>query len=157
MAMGFACLASLLVDYGARGSLIAGTSLGGFVALLHHLMVGTADVYAPLLAGPDLAHAMLSAHFRRLISPLALEHAAHIQNLFDCRQAFQASPTQRIFPVLAAYDLTMPYRYHHACYAASAIPVMTLNRGHITGSLMFGALRQHLLSCLAPLVNGNPK
>ena len=143
----------LLVNYGARGSMMAGMSLGGFVALLHHLLVGTADVYAPLLAGPDLAHVMLSTHFRRFVAPNALEQAAHIQSLFDCRHAFQASATHRIFPVLAEYDITMPYPYHQACYAASNVAVVTLNRGHLTGALAFGVLRRHLLSCLAPLIH----
>lgn len=143
----------LLVEYGAQGSLLTGTSLGGFIALLHHLQRGTADRYAPLLAGPDLSHIMLDTHFRRFLAPQAQAQAEHLQSRLDYRQAFEASDTRRVFPLLARYDLDVSYDYHEACYAASGVPVVTLQRGHITGAMTFGALRQHLLTCLAPLVH----
>ncbi len=143
----------LLVDRGARGSLVTGTSLGGFLALMHHLTYGTADCYAPLLAGPDLAHTLLSTHFQRFLAPQALAQSAHIQALLDFRQAFHASDTRRILPLLAAYDLDMPYAHHYPCYAARAVPVATITRGHITGSVAFAALRAHLLTCLQPLLH----
>src|SRR5947208_24668 len=65
-----------LLARGARGSLVLGTSLGGFLALLHHLMLGTADGYVPLLAGPDLAHVMLGTHYRHFLAPQALAQAS---------------------------------------------------------------------------------
>ena len=143
----------LLAEHGARGSLITGTSLGGFVALLHHLQLGTAERYVPLLAGPDLAHTMLDTQFRRLLAPQALAQAEHIQSRLDYRHAFEASDTRRVFPLLARYDLNFLYEYHEACYAASGVPVVTLKRGHITGAITFGALRRHLVTCLEPLVH----
>jgi hypothetical protein len=143
----------LLAEHGARGSLLTGTSLGGYITLLHHLLLGTAERYVPLLAGPDLAHVMLATHYRRLLAPQALAQAEHIQSRLDYRQAFEASNTRRVFPLLARYDLDILCDYHEACYAASGVPVVTLPRGHITGAMAFGALRRHLLTCLAPLVH----
>src|SRR4029453_15317400 len=61
-----------LLAHGARGSMVVGTSLGGFLALLHHLMFGTADGYVPLLAGPDIAPVMLSTQYRRFLAAQAL-------------------------------------------------------------------------------------
>jgi len=142
-----------LLARGARGSLVLGTSLGGFLALLHHLMLGTADGYVPLLAGPDLAHVMLGTHYRHFLAPQALAHAAALQELLDLRQAFQASDTRRILPLLARYDLDMLYAHHAACYAANSVPVMTIERGHITGSLAFATLRAHVLACLRALLH----
>ena len=142
----------LLSAKGATGSVMAGTSLGGFVALLHHLRIGTADRYVPLLAGPDLAHVMLTSLLQRFLAPEALAQASHIQSLLDYRSAFQASDTQRVYPLLARYDLDVMFAHHHACYAESGVPVTSIDRAHITGSLAFRALRQHLLACLKPLV-----
>lgn len=142
----------LLVTHGGRGSLVTGSSLGGFVALLHHLTFGTSDGCVPLLAGPDVAHVMLGTPYRRFLAPQALAQAAHIQTLLDFRQAFQRSDTSRVFPLLARYDRTMSYAHHRACYAASRVPVVTLERGHITGCATFSALRTHLASCLRRLV-----
>ncbi|ETX02793.1 MAG: hypothetical protein ETSY1_02275 [Candidatus Entotheonella factor] len=138
-------------DDGSPHCLIAGLSLGGFLSLMHHLHVGTANRYAPLLSGPDIAHTMLATPFGRLLAPEAKAQAEHIQSLLDFRQAFQASDTRHIFPLLARYDLHMPYDHLYPCYLDSQVPVTMLNRGHITGSLSFHALRNHLLSCLEPL------
>jgi hypothetical protein len=149
-------LRDLFVARGARGCLVAGTSLGGFVGLMHHLVYGTADAYVPLLAGPDLAHVMLSTHFQRFLAPQALAHPAHLQALLDFRQAFQASATQRVLPLLARYDLDMLYAHHAACYAASDVPVVTIDRGHITGALAFTALRTHLQRCLHTVTPTSP-
>ncbi len=142
-----------LLARGARGSLVLGTSLGGFLALLHHLMLGTADGYVPLLAGPDLAHVMLGTHYRHFLAPQALTQASALQALLDLRQDFQASDTRRVLPLLARYDLDMLYAHHAACYAANSVPVMTIERGHITGSLAFATLRAHVLACLRALLH----
>lgn len=142
----------MMIDRGAQGSLVAGTSLGGFITLMHHLAYGTADRYVPLLAGPDLAHVMLATHYRRFLAPQALVQPDHIQSLLDFRQAFQTRDTSRILPLLARYDLDMPYAHYYPSYDAKGVPVVTIKRGHITGSLAFAALRTHILTCLRPLV-----
>jgi hypothetical protein len=116
-------------------------------------MLGTADGYVPLLAGPDLAHVMLGTHYRHFLAPQALAHTTALQELLDLRQDFQASDTRRILPLLARYDLDMLYAHHAACYAAKSVPVTTIERGHITGSLAFAALRAHVLACLQELLH----
>ncbi|HSX80821.1 MAG TPA: hypothetical protein VLQ80_19905 [Candidatus Saccharimonadia bacterium] len=141
-----------LLGRGARGSMVVGTSLGGFLALVHHLMFGTADGYVPLLAGPDLAHVMLDTHYRHFLASQALAHPTMLQTLLDWRQAFKASDPRRVLPLLARYDRDMLYAHHAACYAASGIPVVTIARGHITGSLAFAALRAHVLACIQALL-----
>ena len=139
----------LMLGAGARGCLVAGSSLGGFLSIMHHLIYGTADSYTPLLAGPDLAHTMLHTHYRRFLARQALEHPQRLKAQLDFRHAFQRSDTRRVFPLLARYDLDMPYAHHAACFAASRVPVVTIERGHITGLFAFSALRTHLLAHLA--------
>lgn len=133
---------------GARASLLVGTSLGGFLTLLHALTYGTAQAYVPLLAGPDLAHVMLATHYRRYLAPAALEHPERLAARLDFRAAFQASQPRNVFPLLARYDLAMLYAHHRACYAACQVPVVTIERGHLTGALAFSALRSHVRHCL---------
>lgn len=133
---------------GARGSLVVGLSLGGFLSLLHQMQYGTATGYVPLLAGPDLAHVLLATHWRRLLAPLARAQPERLQALLDWHPCFQGREAWRVRPLLAAYDVTMPYAYHAACYAAQGIPVATLARGHLTGSVAFAALRAHVHACL---------
>ncbi|HWE15685.1 MAG TPA: hypothetical protein VG758_00670 [Hyphomicrobiaceae bacterium] len=134
---------------GAQGTLVAGISFGGFVTLLHHLSHGTATRYAPLMAGPDFAHAFLSTPCGGLLSPQARAHPADLQARLDFRQAFRASDTRRILPLLGRYDLWMPCAHQLAEYAASGVPVTLIDRGHMTSSWAFAKLRAHLRSCLA--------
>lgn len=142
----------LFQEAGADQCLISGISLGGFLALAHHLLMGTADRYAPLLAGPDLAHVMLETPFRRLLAPEARAQAETLRGHLDFRSAFQDRETRHIFPLLARCDLDMPYAHLYPCYAASQVPVVTISRGHITGICALATLRKHLLSCLEPLI-----
>jgi hypothetical protein len=130
---------------GAQGCVVAGISLGGFVSLLHHLNYGTANCYVPLLAGPDLAYSLLSSPFHRFLAPQARAQPAHVLAGLDYREAFRASDTARIFPLLARHDLCMPYAHYQAAYAASGVEVATIQRGHMTSAVAFAALRAHLL------------
>ncbi|MBM3222223.1 MAG: hypothetical protein FJZ47_00240 [Candidatus Tectomicrobia bacterium] len=140
-----------LLAHGAQGSMLVGTSLGGFLALVHHCLFGSADCYVPLLAGPDLAYSMLSTHLRHFLAAPALAHAASITALLDWRAAFHASDTRRVVPLLARYDLHMPYAHYAACYAACGVPVVSMTRGHITGTLAFATLRTHVRTCIQTL------
>lgn len=136
------------IERGAQGSVVAGISLGGFVALLHHLTYGTASRYAPLLAGPDLAHTLLSTPCSGFLAPEAAAQPDQLRARLDFRQDFQTNDAQRVRPLLARHDLWMPFLHHQAAYAAKGVPVATIDRGHMTGSWAFAALRAHLLSVL---------
>jgi hypothetical protein len=139
------------VERGARGSIVAGISLGGFLTLLHHLTYGTASRYVPLMAGPDMAHALLSTPCRGLLAPQALARPEHLRACLDFRGAFEASDTQRVVPLLAGHDLWMPYAYHQAAYAAKGLPVAVISRGHMTGAWAFAGMRAHLQSVVRTL------
>lgn len=138
-----------LLAQGATGSLVTGTSLGGFLSLIHHLFLGTASAYVPLLAGPDIAHVLLHSHFRYFVAPQALVCPEQFRSLLDFRQEFLTSHnTQRVFPLLARHDFTMQYDHHAACYRSAGVPVVTIERGHITGALAFAMLRAHVRGIL---------
>lgn len=136
---------------GAQGCLVAGISFGGFLTLLHHLTYGTASLYAPLLAGPDLAHTLLSTPCRSFLTRRVRAEPADLPIRLDFRQAFRVSDAQHVFPLLARHDLWMPFAHHHAEYAACGVPVTTIDRGHMTGSWAFAKYRAHLLALLSAL------
>lgn len=136
---------------GAQGCLVAGISFGGFLTLLHHLTYGTANRYAPLLAGPDLAYTLLSTPCRGLLTRRARTEPADLPVRLDFRDAFRVSDARRVFPLLARHDLWMPFAHHQAEYAACGVPVTTIDRGHMTGSWAFGKYRAHLLALLSAL------
>lgn len=140
-----------LAERGSRGSVVSGISLGAFLTLLHHLTYGTASRYVPLMAGPDMSHALLCTPCRSLVAPPAVARPEHLRACLDFRQAFRASDAQRVLPLLGVHDLWMPYAYHLADYAAKGLPVATIDRGHMTGSWAFAGLRAHLLSALRTL------
>jgi len=149
-------LRQAFLAHGAGSCVVAGTSLGGFVALLHHLEHGTADRYAPLLAGPDLACSMLSTPFQVFVAPPARTEPAAVRACLDVREAFRASDGRRVLPLLARHDVCMPYAHHRAEYAAKGIEEAIIERGHMTGSMAFAALRAHLLACLGGLAADAP-
>ncbi|MBO0764527.1 MAG: hypothetical protein J2P50_08060 [Hyphomicrobiaceae bacterium] len=140
---------SAFMARGARGCVVAGISLGGFLTLLHHLTYGTASCYAPLMAGPDFAYTFLSTPCRRLLAPRPAGQSLDL----DFSEAFRASDTQRIFPLLARHDVWMPFAHHQAEYAARNVPVAVIDRGHMTGSWAFADLRTHLLGLLEALAH----
>jgi hypothetical protein len=144
------------VKRGAQGSVVAGISLGGFVTLLHQLTYGTANRYAPLMAGPDMAHTLLSTPCRGVLAKEALARPDHLLACLDFRDAFQASDAQRVFPLLARHDLWMPYAHHQAEYAANNLSVAIIDRGHMTGSWAFAPMRAHLLACLRAIAADDP-
>lgn len=136
------------VARGAQGAIVAGTSLGGFIALLHHLTYGTAGCYAPLFAGPDLGATLLTTPCRQFLARQARADPAELSACLDFRAAFRASDARRVFPLLGRHDLWMPCGHHMAAYAANGVPVALIDRGHMTGSWAFAAMRDHLLACL---------
>jgi hypothetical protein len=136
------------VARGAPDAIVTGISLGGFVALLHHLSYGTASRYAPLLAGPDLAHALLSTPCRGFLAQAAAAEPREMALRLDLRDAFRRSDARNVLPLLARHDRWMPYAHHLEAYAAKGVPVAAIDRGHMTGSWAFAALRAHLLSVL---------
>ncbi len=136
---------------GSPSSLVVGLSLGGVLAMLHHLTYGTAQRYVPLLAGPDVAHVLLTTPYRHLLHPQALAQQELLQARLNFTSALQASEPARLFPLLAQYDVDMVYTHQQACYAACGIPVVSIATGHITGNASVARLRAHILMHLAAL------
>jgi len=131
---------------GSGPVLVAGVSMGGQIANLHHLHFNSADVYTPLLSGVAMAEAFEDSAYRKSISSEALERLTELREILNFEERFMEADQGNVFPLLARFDRVVRYEKHKRCY--NGRPLVTLNRGHITGSFSYSSLRKHILSHL---------
>jgi hypothetical protein len=91
--------------------------------------------------------------YRALVDPRALAAAEAICEVLDFEVDFVAGDRSRVAPVLARHDLLVEYDRQRAAYRAidparDPQPLVTLERGHVTGALAYRSLREHLLAAL---------
>lgn len=143
-----------LVDHLVRWSksmgsgriIVAGISLGGFVANLHHMFFNTAEVYRPVLAGVAMAELFLDSAYRALSSPLVLANADRMRALLNFDYQFSKVASSNVVPLMARYDQIVVFRRQARCYLPGLVSVM--EKGHTTGVLAVKRLRRHLLADL---------
>lgn len=137
----------------AGRTVVAGTSLGGFVSNLHHIHFNTAGIYAPIMGGADLAHVYLDSVNRKGVSSLAKRNPTVIREKLNFEPAFLACDNRNVFPLLARFDQIVPFDRHTRTYGDQ--PIATMSKGHITGALSFGRVRRHILSSLEQSISEN--
>lgn len=126
--------------------LVAGTSMGGQIANLHHVYSNTADVYTPLLSGTVMGDGLLDSASRFLVASGARKNAARVKKILNFEEEFLAADNRNVFPLLSRFDVFIRYEEHRRCYDGR--PLVTLNRGHLTGAFSFSSLREHILEQL---------
>ncbi len=145
------CLMEHLVKYcrgkGVNRVLIAGTSLGGFITNLHHIHYNSADVYTPLLAGLAMDDAYLVSDYSKAVDPQTREnYSGQIKAVLNFEAEFAAQDYHNVFPLLALHDRLIRFERQKESYGEC--PVEVINKGHTTGALAYGELRQHILNYL---------
>lgn len=128
---------------GAGPVLVAGISLGGFVTNIHHTYFNSADVYAPLLAGPLIEDVFLGSVYRKLVAAEALADAQAVVKGLSFAADFKQGKHTNLHPLLGRYDQYIRYEAQTAVYGN--VPITTLEKGHVTGALAYTDLQQHLL------------
>jgi hypothetical protein len=131
---------------GSARTIVAGISLGGFVANLHHVFFNTADVYRPVLAGAAMAELFLDSAYRALSSPLVLANADRMRALLNFDYHFSKVAPGNVYPLMARYDQIVVFKRQASCYLPGLLSVM--EKGHTTGVLAVKRLRRHLLADL---------
>ena len=126
--------------------LVAGTSLGGFITNLHHIHCDSADAYTPLLAGLAMNDAYLRSAYSRAVDPQAKENPADIESVLNFQAEFAGKDSRNVFPLLARHDRIIRYPVQKDSYGDR--PVVTIEKGHTTGALAYGALRRHVFDVL---------
>jgi len=127
--------------------ILSGISLGGWVANMHRAFFGTADAYIPVFAGAALDEVFISSAYRKLTDDRALEKAENISAVLNFEKEFSLRRGKQIFPPLARYDRFIEFQRQHRCYDDTESRI--LEAGHVTGTLMYDTIRQHILTHLA--------
>ncbi len=123
--------------------LVTGTSLGGFVANLHHIHHNSADVYTPLLAGLAMDDAYLKSIYSKAVAKEAKQNPAAVEAVLNFEDGFASRDTSNVFPLLARHDQLIRYEVQKLSYGDC--PVETIDKGHATGALAYDNLRLHVL------------
>ncbi|UCF78074.1 MAG: hypothetical protein JSW03_08160 [Candidatus Eiseniibacteriota bacterium] len=126
---------------------VAGISLGGWVANLHRTYFNSADVYVPILAGAALGELFLSSIYRRMVARCARMNPEAVRSLLNFEAEFSSVKDNNVFPVLALYDRIVDYDRQRACYGNA--PIRVLKKGHATCARAHEALRRHITELLA--------
>ena len=147
------CLIEHLVSYcrkrNVKQILVAGTSMGGFITNLHHIHYDSADVYIPLLAGLAMDDAYLVSVYSKAVDAHVREnYADNIQAVLNFEEDFNAKDNSNVFPLLSRYDRLIRYQRQKESYGKC--PVAAINKGHTTGALAYGQLRQHIFKHIDP-------
>ena len=139
-------LVSYSREKGTSCVVISGISLGGWVTNLHHTYFNSADYYKPLMAGAGLAEVFLNSVYEKLAAPLAKENPEQVRKILNFDDDFAKKDNSNVFPLLGRYDQIIRFERQKQCYNERLITV--LEKGHITGALTYGKLRQHILENL---------
>lgn len=134
--------------------LVAGLSLGGFIANLHRTFYDTADAYAPMLAGTLYSDVVLEGAFKHVTADRATENPGAVRELVDFDDQFREADSDT-YPLLARHDANVRYEPQRRAYGE--LPVETLEKGHITGTLATDALREHVLARLKSRALASPE
>ncbi len=129
---------------GTSRVIVAGVSLGGFVANLHHIFFNSADIYKPLFSGAAMGDLLLDSAYRNLCSPLALRNPERLRALLNFDDDFERAGNGNVYPLLGRYDQISVFDRQRGIYDPCKLTV--LPRGHTTGLLAVKALRRHILS-----------
>lgn len=141
------------LDGGGR-VVVAGLSLGGFVANLHRAFHDSADGYAPMLAGTLYSDVVLEGAFRRVTADRAKANPGTVRELVDFEDEF-ARASADVRPLLARHDANVRYEPQRRSYGG--LSVQTLEKGHLTTTMATDALREHVLAGLEGRARASPE
>jgi hypothetical protein len=127
--------------------LASGISLGGWAVNLHRACVDTVDRYVPIFAGAALGEMFVSSVYRKLTAGPARRRPDHLRDVLDFEAEFTAVGVDDCSPLLARYDRIIEYDRQRPSY--EGMPLFVLDKGHVTGSLATGRLREHVRSVLS--------
>ena len=134
---------------------ISGSSLGGYICNIHHIYFNSADSYAPLLAGVNMYDAIFESIYSRSVAEINADQKKKFKNILDFTEEFETCDNSNVFPLLASDDQIVRYDLQKKSYGNC--PVASFAKGHATGALSAGILREHILSTIWGAEDGGRK
>jgi len=139
-------IVAYLKEVSQRQVIISGSSLGGFISNIHHIYFNSADSYVPLLAGLNMYDAIFESIYSKSVAEMDAEQKKKFENILDFSEDFKTRNSDNVYPLLATDDQLVRYDVQKKSYGNCSIS--SFARGHLTGSLSAGKLREHILSTL---------
>lgn len=131
---------------GAAPVVVTGISLGGWVTNLHLAYFGSADAYAPLLAGAALDDVFLDSIYSKLVAVETEAERTAVHTTMNFEDAFAQADHSGLYPLLARHDQYIRYARQRACYGDR--PITLLDKSHVTAALAYADLRSHVLQAV---------
>ena len=135
-------LGAWLKNLGSEKIVVSGISLGGWITNLHYSLYGSLDEYRPIFAGAALGHLFTDTIYREMSASPAKEHPEILKEALNFEDSFRAKNPNIVFPLLSRYDQFIHFERQKGIYLPENTNV--LEKGHITGSMAFKALRNHI-------------
>lgn len=124
-----------------------GISLGGWVTNMHFAYFGSLDEYRPIFSGAALDELFNNTVYKKLVASGARSDSAEITQVMNFEKQFASGKTEKVFPLMAIYDQYIRFERQKQIYNPENITI--IKKGHITGSLDYKLLGDHLKSGLS--------
>jgi len=122
--------------------ILAGYSLGGVVASWHLARFGTADLYVPIAASPDM-HSMLMSGFLPVEGREKKAHLRCYKEAFDLSSLLEPESMRgKCFPLLASYDELVPPARAREVWRG--FDVTWADEGHLTLFMKEARIARHI-------------
>ena len=129
-------------SHSSKPVIVVGTSMGGIVASLHAFYFGTADLYFPLVAYPNVGEIFLSNAYKAVIQDwdVKSQDPAYL-NSFHI-QDFDQKLIKKTFPILGSQDQIVKYDKASKFWKEKGFEITTFPYGHTTPAIMSKEIRQ---------------
>lgn len=115
---------------------VAGVSMGGIVSAWHAFHFGSADLYFPMVAYPNVSEIFLSSSYRPVIHAWRSKHLipAFLDSFLISH--FDQGLTHKVFPILGSHDRIVDYRLSQPFWESRGFHVTTYPYGHFTPGIV---------------------
>lgn len=131
-------------DHSTTPFIVTGTSMGGIVASLHAFYYGTADLYFPMVAYPNVGEIFLGDAYKSVVEKWneKRNNPAYL-NSFNIDK-FDQSLVEKVFPILGSHDRVVNYEKAHQFWQGKGFKVTIFPYGHFTPAIVSDEIR-HLI------------
>lgn len=131
--------------------IVVGTSMGGIVAALHAFYYGTADLYFPIVAYPNVGEIFLSRAYQSVVNGWETKrHNPAYPQSFQIGD-FDHQLLNKVFPILGSQDKIVGYAQAAKFWQDRDFQVTTYPYGHFTPAIVAREIRELIAQKLTAL------
>lgn len=126
--------------------IVSGASMGGIVTTLHSYFFGSADLYVPLAAYPNVGEIFMGPSYKFGIDNWERRRAnASYLSSFRLTRPFTPAVASRIIPVLGTKDCIVLFSKARAFWQSMHVPFRSYPFGHFTPAIMRKDIRRLIM------------